>query len=85
MPKLKQNEVLVKVLYVGVCQSGELGPVRACMHALMSSLDLHTKNGTASGPDGQAITKIKLPHVGGHEGVGTSEHEHGFYTSLAPV
>ncbi|PYH91415.1 GroES-like protein [Aspergillus ellipticus CBS 707.79] len=32
--------------------------------------DLHTKNGTAAGGDGNPITKIKLPHVGGHEGVG---------------
>ncbi|GAB1203086.1 hypothetical protein APSETT445_001712 [Aspergillus pseudonomiae] len=32
--------------------------------------DLHTKNGTAAGPSGDPITKIKLPHVGGHEGVG---------------
>ncbi|CAD6575237.1 MAG: hypothetical protein TREMPRED_001338, partial [Tremellales sp. Tagirdzhanova-0007] len=32
--------------------------------------DLHTKNGTAAGADGQNITNIKLPHVGGHEGVG---------------
>ena len=32
--------------------------------------DLHTKNGTAAGADGNNITNIKLPHVGGHEGVG---------------
>ncbi|OGM50505.1 alcohol dehydrogenase [Aspergillus bombycis] len=32
--------------------------------------DLHTKNGTAAGPSGDPITQIKLPHVGGHEGVG---------------
>ncbi|KAJ5105405.1 Polyketide synthase enoylreductase [Penicillium alfredii] len=32
--------------------------------------DLHTKSGTAAGPDGNPITKIKLPHVGGHEGIG---------------
>ncbi|KAL4869092.1 hypothetical protein BDV12DRAFT_185481 [Aspergillus spectabilis] len=32
--------------------------------------DLHTKEGTAAGADGTPITKIKLPHVGGHEGVG---------------
>ena len=31
--------------------------------------DLHTAKGTASGPDGAPITKIKLPHLGGHEGV----------------
>ncbi|KAL4919903.1 chaperonin 10-like protein [Aspergillus aurantiobrunneus] len=32
--------------------------------------DLYTKDGTASGPDGIPITKFKMPHVGGHEGVG---------------
>ncbi|KAK4579945.1 hypothetical protein LTR86_000147 [Recurvomyces mirabilis] len=32
--------------------------------------DLHTARGTAAGPDGNPITDIKLPHVGGHEGVG---------------
>ncbi|KAI6849900.1 hypothetical protein KC332_g3610 [Hortaea werneckii] len=32
--------------------------------------DLHTQNGTAAGMDGEPITKIKLPHIGGHEGVG---------------
>ncbi|KKA21449.1 Alcohol dehydrogenase [Rasamsonia emersonii CBS 393.64] len=32
--------------------------------------DLHTKSGTAAGADGKPITKIKLPHIGGHEGVG---------------
>jgi len=47
------DEILVKVLYTGVCQS-----------------DLHTKAGTATGADGLPITNIKLPHVGGHEGVG---------------
>ncbi|KAI0150781.1 alcohol dehydrogenase [Xylariaceae sp. FL1272] len=32
--------------------------------------DLHTQAGTAAGADGAPITAIKLPHVGGHEGVG---------------
>ncbi|KAK5166941.1 uncharacterized protein LTR77_007670 [Saxophila tyrrhenica] len=32
--------------------------------------DLHTRAGTAAGPDGKPITNIKLPHIGGHEGVG---------------
>ena len=31
--------------------------------------DLHTKNGTSTGPTGHPITNIKLPHVGGHEGI----------------
>jgi alcohol dehydrogenase, propanol-preferring len=53
VPKPTASEVLVKILYTGVCQS-----------------DLHTKNGTATGPDGKPITAIKLPHIGGHEGVG---------------
>ena len=39
-------------------------------HTLLTPTDLHTARGTASGPDGKPITKIKLPHVGGHEGVG---------------
>ncbi|KAI7341181.1 hypothetical protein KC315_g301 [Hortaea werneckii] len=54
VPQPGPDEILAKVLYTGVCQS-----------------DLHTKNGTAAGPDGgKPITKIKLPHIGGHEGVG---------------
>lgn len=36
----------------------------------MHSTDLHTARGTAAGPDGHPITSIKLPHCGGHEGVG---------------
>ncbi|OJJ45513.1 hypothetical protein ASPZODRAFT_621519 [Penicilliopsis zonata CBS 506.65] len=32
--------------------------------------DLHTKSGTAASANGTPITQIKLPHVGGHEGVG---------------
>lgn len=32
--------------------------------------DFHTRAGTATGADGKPITAIKLPHVGGHEGVG---------------
>ncbi|GAB7349435.1 hypothetical protein MBLNU459_g8543t1 [Dothideomycetes sp. NU459] len=32
--------------------------------------DLHTRAGTASGADGKPITAIKLPHIGGHEGIG---------------
>ncbi|KAJ5302956.1 Polyketide synthase enoylreductase [Penicillium atrosanguineum] len=47
VPTPGRNEVLAKVLYSGVCQSG-----------------------TAAGPNGSPITKIKLPHVGGHEGIG---------------
>lgn len=36
---------------------------------LNHSIDLHTAKGTASGPDGKSLTKLKLPHIGGHEGV----------------
>ncbi|TKX26654.1 alcohol dehydrogenase-like protein 1 [Elsinoe australis] len=32
--------------------------------------DLHTRLGTACGPDGRPITAIKLPHIGGHDGIG---------------
>lgn len=70
VPKPGSHEVLVKVLYTGVCQSGELINSHVEMTKLLPRLDLHTKNGTAAGPTGEPITKIKLPHVGGHEGVG---------------
>lgn len=39
-------------------------------HLLNPQPDLHTKAGTAAGPDGNPITKIKFPHIGGHEGIG---------------
>lgn len=32
--------------------------------------NLHAKNGTAASAIGDPITKINLPHVGGHERVG---------------
>ncbi|OKL56195.1 hypothetical protein UA08_08400 [Talaromyces atroroseus] len=32
--------------------------------------DLHTKSGTAASAQGTPILNVKLPHVGGHEGVG---------------
>jgi propanol-preferring alcohol dehydrogenase len=100
VPTPGRNEVLAKVLYTGVCQSGEYGSFRlfqlisytlnellhTSLFATFSSvinvipiinnltsrplLDLHTKCGTAAGADGTPITNIKLPHVGGHEGVG---------------
>lgn len=37
---------------------------------LRQPTDLHTQAGTAAGVDGNPITQIKLPHIGGHEGVG---------------
>lgn len=100
VPTPGYNEVLAKVLYTGVCQSGEfsalvdfsfpyplpgynslslLSNIFSCVldfsnvkliANIPDNLDLHTKCGTAAGPDGKPITNIKLPHVGGHEGVG---------------
>lgn len=94
VPRPRENEVLVKVLYTGVCQSGMYATPRGVVsrasfgifrpgdrrrvNAISSGtsltenrrIDLHTKNGTATGADGSPITNIKLPHVGGHEGVG---------------
>ncbi|KAI1435822.1 GroES-like protein [Xylaria sp. CBS 124048] len=32
--------------------------------------DLHTQAGIASSPSGDPILNVKLPHVGGHEGIG---------------
>lgn len=65
-----RNEVLAKVLYTGVCQSG-ISPTHTIKSPkLTHHQDLHTKSGTAAGADGNPITQIKLPHVGGHEGIG---------------
>lgn len=64
------DEVLVKVLYTGVCQSGEWRQKSSFQTCLTCPPDLHTKAGTATGADGLPITNIKFPHVGGHEGVG---------------
>ena len=72
VPKPNRNEVLAKVLYTGVCQSGmspSSNPPQVIKQSYRIS-DLHTKSGTAAGPDGNPITKIKLPHIGGHEGIG---------------
>ena len=69
------DEVLAKVLYTGVCQSGTsivLYDHRCRLFhrtPLILYPDLHTKAGTAAGPDGKPITAIKLPHIGGHEGI----------------
>ncbi|KAJ5467411.1 Polyketide synthaseenoylreductase [Penicillium sp. IBT 31633x] len=62
VPTPNRNEVLAKILYTGVCQSG--------MYTRSYPNHLHTKAGTAAGPDGKPITNIKLPHIGGHEGIG---------------
>lgn len=69
VPTPGRNEVLAQVLYTGVCQSGaSIFPEESIQSNDVP--DLHTKSGTAAGPDGNPITKIKLPHVGGHEGIG---------------
>lgn len=46
------------------------GPETDIEYSYLHNTDLHTKSGTAAGPDGNPITNIKLPHVGGHEGIG---------------
>jgi alcohol dehydrogenase, propanol-preferring len=70
VPEPGENEVLVKVLYTGVCQSGKQINRHHSFPCSRLSTDLHTARGTATGADGKPITNIKLPHVGGHEGVG---------------
>lgn len=50
------------------CQAGT--QKKLTLPPTFTYIDLHTKAGTATGADGLPITKIKLPHVGGHEGVG---------------
>ena len=70
VPEPRENEVLAKVLYTGVCQSGQVAPLTSHVPMLTQIADLHTKAGTAAGPDGNPITAIKLPHIGGHEGIG---------------
>lgn len=76
VPTPGRNEVLAKVLYTGVCQSGPSIPpilktkTKKPLLLIKIIKDLHTKSGTAAGPDGNPITKIKLPHIGGHEGIG---------------
>lgn len=71
VPTPRQNEVLAKVLYTGVCQSGKHNRMINVTEVINDqSIDLHTKAGTAAGHDGTPILNVKLPHVGGHEGVG---------------
>jgi D-arabinose 1-dehydrogenase-like Zn-dependent alcohol dehydrogenase len=70
VPTPGRNEVLAKVLYTGVCQSGKYLIPLNNKNQTNQNPDLHTKSGTAAGPDGNPITRIKLPHVGGHEGIG---------------
>lgn len=70
VPLPGQNEVLAKILYSGVCQSGKLTR-SAYLHQRTDLFsDLDTKSGTAMKPDGTPITALKFPHIGGHEGVG---------------
>ncbi|KAI7551772.1 hypothetical protein KC331_g2339 [Hortaea werneckii] len=53
-----------------VPQPGQDDVLAKVLYTGVCQSDLHTKNGTAAGIDGAPITKIKLPHIGGHEGVG---------------
>ncbi|KAJ6135192.1 Polyketide synthase enoylreductase [Penicillium capsulatum] len=62
VPVPGRNEVLAKVLYTG----RQVDP----SSTKTKTNNLHTKAGTAAGADGNPITKIKLPHIGGHEGIG---------------
>lgn len=74
VPTAGHNEVLAKVLYTGVCQSGQSASIHHQLQLSerkkLTETDLHTKNGTSIGPTGHPITNIKLPHIGGHEGIG---------------
>lgn len=53
-----------------VLQAGENEVLAQVLYTGVCQSDLHTARGTAPGADGNFITNIKLPHVGGHEGVG---------------
>lgn len=70
VPQPGHNEVLAKILYSGVCQSGRLGISTYSHQSTHLLSDLDTRSGTAMKPDGTPITALKFPHVGGHEGVG---------------
>ncbi|KAB2571065.1 hypothetical protein BFW01_g3904 [Lasiodiplodia theobromae] len=68
VPKLGAG---VKFVYdYPVPQPGQNEILAQVLYTGVCQSDLHTQAGTASGPDGNPITKIKLPHVGGHEGIG---------------
>lgn len=53
-----------------VLQPGENEVLAQVLYTGVCQSDLHTARGTAPGADGKSITNIKLPHVGGHEGIG---------------
>lgn len=53
-----------------VADAGQDEVLAQVLYTGVCQSDLHTARGTAPGPDGKFITNIKLPHVGGHEGVG---------------
>lgn len=53
-----------------VSTPGENEVLTQVLYTGVCQSDLHTAAGTAPGADGKNITDIKLPHVGGHEGVG---------------
>ena len=72
VPQIQEDEVLAKVLYCGVCQSGRC-PLSVAHYGISPyktlSPDLHTKNGTAAGADGKNIIVPHLPGTFGHEAI----------------
>ncbi|KAI0431390.1 alcohol dehydrogenase [Xylaria sp. FL1042] len=53
-----------------VPQPGHNEVLAKVLYSGVCQSDLHTQAGIASDAKGNPITKVKLPHVGGHEGVG---------------
>ncbi|KAK7702928.1 hypothetical protein SLS57_011122 [Botryosphaeria dothidea] len=68
VPKLGGGVKFVHDYPVPKCGQNEV--LAKVLYTGVCQSDLHTQAGTASGPDGNPITNIKLPHVGGHEGIG---------------
>ncbi|KAF4309077.1 hypothetical protein GTA08_BOTSDO03332 [Botryosphaeria dothidea] len=68
VPKLGGGIKFVHDYPVPKCGQNEV--LAKVLYTGVCQSDLHTQAGTASGPDGNPITNIKLPHVGGHEGIG---------------
>ncbi|KAI1826374.1 alcohol dehydrogenase [Xylaria intraflava] len=53
-----------------VPQAGHNEVLAKVLYTGVCQSDLHTQAGIAAGPSGEPILKVKLPHVGGHEGIG---------------
>ncbi|KAI0200796.1 alcohol dehydrogenase [Astrocystis sublimbata] len=53
-----------------VSQPGHNEVLAQVLYSGVCQSDLHTQAGIASDFRGNPITKVKLPHVGGHEGIG---------------